>query len=97
MEWEIHFFGNVTYSKRQEALDNIMTANPPVVFGNTLSTKIGDMLIFLENYTASVVQLEFRVLNMTLTPEVLDSDSFVFKWYGQAVCEDVSIYVVLSK
>ncbi|XP_060069356.1 uncharacterized protein LOC132549433 [Ylistrum balloti] len=87
IDWDIHFYGNVSNTVRQEALNYIMTGSSPIVFKNTISTRIGDLLVFLDNYTATEVSLELRVLN--LTTDISDKDSIEFKWYAQAVCEDI--------
>ncbi|OWF47630.1 hypothetical protein KP79_PYT19954 [Mizuhopecten yessoensis] len=64
-----------------------MTGSSPIVFENTICTRIGDLLVFLDNYTATEVRLELRVLN--LTADVSDTTSIEFKWYAQAVCQDI--------
>ncbi|XP_033759839.1 uncharacterized protein LOC117342008 [Pecten maximus] len=87
IDWDIHFYGNVSYSVRQKALNHIMTGSPPIIYKNTICTRIGDLLVFLDNYTATEVRLDLRVLN--LTTDISDSSSIEFKWYAKEVCEDI--------
>jgi hypothetical protein len=71
--------------------DTLFSELPMEIWGNARAIRIGNILIFFQDYKTSKLTLDLQALNLTWRNELANPNSFYFQQYSGRICAEVSV------
>ena len=91
VNWEAVFQGNQQQGLSTTIRDTLFSELPMEIWGNARAIRIGNILIFFQDYKTSKLTLDLQALNLTWRNELANPNSFYFQQYSGRICAEVSV------